>query len=645
MARTIHVAKNGSRQGDGSRQFPMLFIQQAADIAKPGDTVVVHEGTYREWVKPRNSGEPYARITYQAAEGEKVVIKGSEVVKDWVETEKGVWKTVVAESVFGEKNPFREKIYGDWLVYPKDFYRHTGAVYLNGKALFEAQSLEEVLNPVIRTTGVGPDWDVAPEAIPHPENTLLTWYADVKPGFTTIYINTGKINPNFATTEINVRECCFFPDRTGLNYISVRGFEFAQAASPWAPPTSFQPGMVGVNWSKGWIIENNILHDAKCSAISIGRWQGRGSNLCTKDHRKPGYQYQMEDVFDALRCGWSKETIGSHVIRNNKIYDCGQNGIVGHMGGIFSRIEHNEIWNIGVRHEFFGHEIAGIKLHAAIDAVLVNNYIHDCTLGTWLDWEAQGARVTRNVYLRNVRDLFIEVTHGPLIIDDNIFGSDYNLDNAAQGTAFIHNLFCGIQSRWGEEIRTTPYHYPHSTQIHGTAFTYSGDDRYFRNIFVGGQDIVDRKHFAGTGDYDGSPVSIEEYSQRVVAHGNEDLEMFVLEKEPVYIRENTYWGGAIPFDREKGAVCSTEIPDIKFVENNGHIWIQISNISKLPVTDGAILGTKDMEACRITEGRYEDREGIDIVFNEDITGGRRNGQAIAGPIKDLRPDTVSYIIY
>lgn len=97
----------------------------------------------------------------------------------------------------------------------------------------------------------------------------------------------------------------------------------------------------------------------------------------TKYHRKPGYQYQMEAVFKAYNSGWSKEKIGSHIVRNNIIYDCGQNGIVGHMGCIFSEIYHNHIYNIATKHEFFGYEIAGIKLHAAIDVVIENNYIHD----------------------------------------------------------------------------------------------------------------------------------------------------------------------------------------------------------------------------------------------------------------------------
>lgn len=163
----------------------------------------------------------------------------------------------------------------------------------------------------------------------------------------------------------------------------------AQAACPWAPPTAEQYGLLGTHWSKGWIIENNHIHDAKCSGISIGKESTTGHNLSTRYRTKPGYQYQMEAVFRAKQIGWDKETIGSHIIRNNVIHDCGQNGIVGHMGCIFSQIYRNHIYHIGIKHEFFGYEIAGIKLHAAIDVQIIHNNIHHCSLGTWLDWQAQ----------------------------------------------------------------------------------------------------------------------------------------------------------------------------------------------------------------------------------------------------------------
>ncbi|MDZ7834826.1 MAG: right-handed parallel beta-helix repeat-containing protein [Alkalibacterium sp.] len=194
----------------------------------------------------------------------------------------------------------------------------------------------------------------------------------------------------------------------------------AQAATPWTPPTADQPGLIGPHWSKGWIIENNDIHDAKCSGISMGKEHSTGDNYSSKRRDKPGYHYQIETVFEAEKAGWSKEKVGSHIIRNNVIHDCGQNGVVGHLGCIFSEVSGNHIYNIAIKRQFYGHEIAGIKLHAAIDTQIEDNRIHDCTLGIWLDWQLQGTRVTRNLFYRNSRDLFVEVSSGPFIIDHNI---------------------------------------------------------------------------------------------------------------------------------------------------------------------------------------------------------------------------------
>ena len=164
-----------------------------------------------------------------------------------------------------------------------------------------------------------------------------------------------------------MRRSVFYPTEHHIDYITVRGFEIAQAACPWTPPTADQPGLIGPNWAKGWIIEDNVIHDAKCSAISIGKEASTGHNFATTRGDKPGYQYQLESVFSARQIGWDKEHIGSHIIRRNTIFDCGQNGIVGHLGCVFSTIEDNHIYNIALKREFYGYEIGGIKLHAAID--------------------------------------------------------------------------------------------------------------------------------------------------------------------------------------------------------------------------------------------------------------------------------------
>ena len=117
-----HVAKNGDDFNDGSKENPFLTIQQAANAAVAGDHIIVHEGTYREWVKPVNGGlSADKRIVYQAAEREKVVIKGSEIIQGWELLEKNVtngnggniWKVTVPNSLFGDFNPFAQAVCGD----------------------------------------------------------------------------------------------------------------------------------------------------------------------------------------------------------------------------------------------------------------------------------------------------------------------------------------------------------------------------------------------------------------------------------------------------------------------------------------------------------------------------------------------------
>ena len=83
-ARELHVSTKGRNQASGSVGDPLASINQAAFLAQPGDTVIVHEGTYREYVRPPRGGTAENnRITYRAASGEKVVVKGSERITTW----------------------------------------------------------------------------------------------------------------------------------------------------------------------------------------------------------------------------------------------------------------------------------------------------------------------------------------------------------------------------------------------------------------------------------------------------------------------------------------------------------------------------------------------------------------------------------
>ena len=644
MTSVLHVATSGSDTGDGSADRPYRTINRAAELAQPGDSVVVHAGEYREWVRPRRGGlSDTRRITYEAAVGEHVVIKGSERITGWVSEGGTVWRVSVDNALFGEFNPYREEVGGDWTVYPEGAPRkHLGEVYLDGLSFYEVAGRDAVTDPPLRTEVVD-DWTGVTEPVRNPEQTRLVWYAEVGAETTTIWANFQGVDPNTELAEINVRRSVFYPVEHHLDYITVRGFELAQAACPWTPPTADQPGLIGPNWAKGWIIEDNVIHDAKCSAVSLGKEASTGHNFATTRGDKPGYQYQLESVFSARQIGWDKEHIGSHVVRRNTIYDCGQNGVVGHLGCVFSTIEDNHIFRIAIKREFYGYEIGGIKLHAAIDVTIRHNRIHDCSLGTWLDWQTQGTRVSRNLYYRNNRDLFVEVSHGPYLVEHNILGSPASIEVFSQGGAFVDNLVCG--TLWLQQVldRPTPYHRPHSTQVAGYAAIVGGDDRYVGNVFVGGDPKIaygkeppegQRPAFAGTAAYDGYPASFEEYLDRVAAREPGDHQRFLGLTQPVYAWGNVYAGGARPFTGESGPVL-LDSARVSVVDEGDEVYLETDLPAAFGQARHAVVTGADLPWVRFADADFEEHDGTPVVVDVDLTGEPRANGASAGPIAAL----------
>ena len=634
-----HVSIYGNDQNTGSAEAPFRTINHAAQVAVAGDTVQVHEGTYREWVDPKFGGtDENCRIVYEAAPGEHPVIKGSEIVTDWERVEGTVWKKVLPNAMFGDWNPYSQKVEGDWFAGPQKYSVHLGDVYINGVSMYEASNMDDLWHAEIRYHGYQRTPLPEIEPIRNPEKTVYRWLATVDDESTTVFCNFQDLDPNRETIEINVRKCCFYPRQSGRDFITVRGFEIAHAACPFTPPTSNQVGMVGANWSRGWIIENNDLHDAKCSAVSIGTNAATGDNDCMRFHRRHSHYYQTEAVFLGLLNGWSQEKIGSHLIRNNEIHDCGQNAIVGHMGGAFSRIEHNHIYNISVKHEFHGAEIAGIKLHAAIDVVIENNVIHDCTRCIWLDWQAQGTRVTRNLFYNNDRcDLMIEVTHGPCLVDHNIFLSKNALENVAQGTAFVHNLFAGNAVLSSVMDRDTPYHFPHTTNLKGVTKVLGGDDRVFNNIMLGAYSPVNTSFLPLSACYN-SYATAEVYYAKMV----EKIDRHP--KQPVWIEGNAYAGYAGPFRAEKSFVRADGIK-VSIEENNG-TWLLNMDVPESVVSAYCEpVTTERLGTPVFTEEPYENPDGTPIDFTLDMLGNRRTGDIIPGPFAGLATGKQELVVW
>ncbi len=626
-----HVSKQGTDLGLGTVQEPFLTINKAASLAVAGDSVIVHEGVYREWVKPKYKGlSEKRRITYQAAEGERVIIKGSEQIKRWETVEGNIWKVVLPNSFFGEYNPYKELLFGDWVVTIEE-PKHLGEVYLNGMSFYEVDAFEKLKNPPMRTE-VKDFWRQEMVPVHNPEQTKYVWLAEVDENNTTIYANFQGANPNEELVEINVRRSCFYPEATGIDYITVKGFEMAQSASPWAPPTADQPGLLGANWSKGWIIEHNIIHDAKCSAISLGKEASTGHNYRSIRKDKPGYLYQLEAVFTAERSGWSKEKIGSHIVRYNTIFDCGQNAIVGHLGCVFSEIHHNHIYNIDLKRESYGYEIAGIKFHAALDVHIHHNKIHDCSLGIWSDWETQGTHISQNLFYNNQRDLFVEVSHGPYVVDHNILTSDYALDNFSEGGAYVNNLICGKMRQEKVLDRATQYHLPHSTKVAGFSCIYGGDDRFYNNIFIGAPGVSG----TGTSHYNGYNTSLEEFIANVhKTHG--DHEVFQHVEQPVYINNNAYFNGAKAFEREECKLVDASFdPNVKITVEGDDVYLSIELPDSFSNHTGEVHSTATLPRVRIVDADFEQPDGSELVLDQDYLDHKTLDSSSLGPIADLK---------
>ena len=219
----IYVNVNAGHDGNGTEQMPFRHINDAAKIAQPGDEVWVAPGVYREYVDPVHAGREDARITYRSVEPLGAVITGAERIQSWVPYKENVWVCRVANSLFGNYNPYTTMVYGDWYFAKAD--KHTGCVYLNNRALYEAGSVEECIKAEVYECS----WV--------PEESTYKWYTeqDQEKDETVIYANFHGADPNEENVEINVRRECFMPSKTGVGYITVSGFVVTKAATTWLP--------------------------------------------------------------------------------------------------------------------------------------------------------------------------------------------------------------------------------------------------------------------------------------------------------------------------------------------------------------------------------------------------------------------------
>ncbi|WP_130837405.1 right-handed parallel beta-helix repeat-containing protein [Lachnoclostridium sp. Marseille-P6806] len=648
---TIYVNGNAAFDGDGTEKRPFRRISEAARIAMPGDEVLVAPGTYRENVAPVHAGTEEARICYRSTEPLGAEITGAEPVTNWTPYEGNVWRTRIPNSVFGTYNPYTTYVFGDWYFAKRD--KHTGCVWMNDEALYEVSTVEECLGGEVYPCA----WD--------PEASRRKWCTEQDGDATVIYANFQGADPTAEKVEITARRECFLPQENGIGYITVSGFNINKAATTWAPPAAYQDGMIGPHWSKGWIIEDCEIWGSKCAGISLGKYYDPANDhFFTRHHVKSPTQMERDAVCRGQYHGWLKENVGSHIIRRNNIHHCEQGGIIGRMGAVFSTIEDNHIHHINNMMELGGAEISGIKLHAAIDVTMRRNHIHHSTMGIWCDWEAQGTRITQNLLHDNQRppyakqleggmmcqDIFVEVSHGPTLIDNNILLSDVSLRVATQGVAMVHNLLCGSFTSVGAGTgwRYTPYHMPHRTEVMGFMTILHGDDRFCNNIFVQKwpsepfvirSDSEDRKESenreVGTHVWNEYPTA-EEWKLRFDPEEEipnmRKLEEAHFGKLPVWSEGNCYLAGAQAWDKEKNGFVDQETPiRVELVERDGALTLDTNVYEVIKGFRCGMVNTESLGRVFEPDQAFENPDGTPIIFDADYFGAHRGVDVLPGP--------------
>lgn len=653
-----YVSADAGRSGDGSKEMPFKYINDAAQIALPGDEIIVAPGIYRESVHPKNAGLKCAPIVYRSESPLGAIITGAEKITGWTNHEGDVWTVRINNAAFAGYNPYTTFVCGDWYFAPT--VRHTGAVFINDLMMYETVTLEECIKG-----------EADPSAW-NPEESKYKWYTEQDGDETVLYANFRGLNPNEENVEISVRRNCFMPEENGIDYITVSGFVITKGATTWAPPAAYQDGLIGPHWSKGWIIEDCEVSNSRCCGISLGKYLDPENDMYfyTK-HVKSPTQMERDAVCRGQYHGWLKENVGSHLIRRCNIHHCEQTGIVGRMGGVFSTIEDCHIHHICNSQQLGGAETAGIKLHAAIDVTIRRNHIHNCIMGVWLDWQAQGARITQNLLHDNMRpegcepakgamfstDVFIEVGHGPTLIDNNLLLSNVSITIPSEGIGVVHNLIAGsfslINSGVDSEVngqrepRYTPYHIRHRTEVAGFMTILHGDDRIYNNIFVQKYPVIPDKQDPKTPDYsvvgtscfDIFPAYDEWYANFKM---DEEPDMGALATYhfghlPVWVEGNAYFNGATVSKHEKNGFIDTDSSaELELICKDGKYTVKTNVYDLLGDYKDNIINTDTLGIAFEPEQRFENPDGTDIIFDRDYLNEKRSINTIPGPFADSK---------
>ena len=246
-----HNAAPADDNGPGHKARPFRTINKAAQVLQPGERVVIASGTYRECVRPARGGTgPAQMISYEAAPGAKVIIKGSEVLKDgWragvrsvgvrlpeCRPQPGAAGHRLASRAHGAMfpdayNPFAlPSIMGSWawldtrMVDMGPYLRRRGLVFVDGKPLEPMEQLRELAMPKLPpvpdfTVPAAPQNGLPPRRRGGPIMQEVGGSPDarfwVEDSGTAIHVRLASGTPADHLIEVTTRKQAFVPAQSG----------------------------------------------------------------------------------------------------------------------------------------------------------------------------------------------------------------------------------------------------------------------------------------------------------------------------------------------------------------------------------------------------------------------------------------------
>ena len=410
FSKTYYVDNRNPQASDrnpGTQDLPFATINKAAQVLEPGERVLIMSGVYRERIDPARGGTgPDKMISYEAAPGADVVVKGSRLVRTGWEPSTGyklgphppdrnsfrIYQRRLEDIDFHGYNPFGMVNIMQYRTYlmpkPEELKQHLlrrGMVFVDGKRLEQVETYEELVKKD------GTFWC---------EHDGLTIHVRLP----------GDADPAQHEVELAIQEQVFAPRTRGLGYIRIKGITFEHGANAFPVP---QRGLVSASRGHHWIIEDCVIRHANGVALDIG-----------------AQDWAMD----------LPSIVGFSVVRRNHIDDAGVCGLAG-MGVQNTLIEGNLIEHVGYQDVELGWETGGIKCHVTKNCLIRNNVIRHTihAEAIWLDYQNQNTRVTSNIMGDNLLTLrggiYLEASQYPNMIDNNVIwkatvghgGGSYNM--------------------------------------------------------------------------------------------------------------------------------------------------------------------------------------------------------------------------